>query len=186
MKRSILLTPYTPEHQTKAAFGWVRNGLNLAVKPTASRGRVNIHGAVCLENFDVPFVEPVSVDGNNAVQLLAKIETNNPTKSLTHVIWDNAAYHRRAAVKKRLSCLKCRIHLIQSPAYSAHLNPIERLWAVVHANVTHNRFYPTQKQFANAILHFLRNTIPEKWKDFRNQVSDNFSIISHQSFRVLE
>ena len=86
MKRSILLTRYTPEHQTKAAFGWVRKGLNLAVKPTAGRGRVNIHGAVCLENFDLPFVELVSVEGNSAVQLLAKIEANTPTKSLIHVI----------------------------------------------------------------------------------------------------
>jgi transposase len=102
------------------------------------------------------------------------------------VIWDNAAYHRCAAVKKWLSRPKCRIHLIQLPTYCPHLNPIERLWAVLHAHVTHNRFYLTQKQFANAILHFLRNTIPKKWKDFRSQVSDNFRIISHQNFRVLE
>jgi hypothetical protein len=31
------------------------------------------------------------------------------------VIWDNAAYHRCAAVKKWLSRPKCRIHLIQLP-----------------------------------------------------------------------
>ena len=72
-----------PEHQTKPAFGWVRKGSNPAVKTTAGRGRVNIHGAVCLENFDVPFVEPVSVDGNSAVQLLAKIEANN-TKQINY------------------------------------------------------------------------------------------------------
>ena len=161
-------------------------GLQIVRETTAGRGRVNIHGAVCLENFDVPFVEPVTVDGDSAVQLLAKIEANNPTKSLIHVIWDNAAYHRCAAVKKWLSRPKCRIHLIQLPAYCPHLNPIERLWAVLHAHVTHNRFYPTQKQFANAILNFLRKTIPEKWKNFRSQVSDNFRIISHQKFRVLE
>ena len=102
------------------------------------------------------------------------------------MIWDNAAYHRCAAVKKWLSRPKCRIHLIQLPTYCPHLNPIERLWAVLHAHVTHNRFYPAQKQFANAILHCLRNTIPEKWKDFRSQVSENFRIISHQKFWVLE
>ena len=89
-----------PKHQTKPAFGWVSRGSNLAVKTTAGYGRVNIHGAVCMENFDVPFVEPVSVDGDSAVQLLAKIEANNPTKSSIHVMWDNAAYHRRVAVKK--------------------------------------------------------------------------------------
>ena len=126
------------------------------------------------------------VGAHKAGQLLAKIEANNPSKSLVHVIWDNAAYHHCAAVKKWLSRPKCRIHLIQLPTYCPHLNPIERLWAVLHAHVTHNRFYPTQKQFANAILHFLRNTIPEKWKVFQNQVSDNFRIISHQNFRVLE
>jgi len=34
----------------------------------------------------MPFVEPVTVDGDSAVQLLAKIEANNPSKSLVHVI----------------------------------------------------------------------------------------------------
>jgi hypothetical protein len=38
-----------PEHQTKPAFGWVRKGSKPAVKTTAGRGRVNIHGAVYLE-----------------------------------------------------------------------------------------------------------------------------------------
>ena len=33
---------------------------------------------MCLENFDMPFVEPVTVDGDSAVQLLAKIEANTP------------------------------------------------------------------------------------------------------------
>ena len=31
--------------------------------------------------------------------------------------------------------LKCRIHLIQLPPYSPHLNPIERLWVVMHQHV---------------------------------------------------
>jgi transposase len=75
--------------------------------------------------------------------------------------------------------------LIQLPAYCPHLNPIERLWAVMHEYVTHNQFYPTQKQFAQAILLFFRKTIPKNWHHFRDQVSDNFRIISHQNFRVL-
>jgi hypothetical protein len=51
--------------------------------------------------------------------------------------------------------------------------------------VTHNRHYPTQKQFAEAILAFFRKTIPDEWKSFRDQVSDNFRLASHQNFRVL-
>ena len=166
MRQSILLTPYTRSTRpNQLSAGCVRARTRRSKPPQVAAGSTSM-APVCLENFDVPFVEPVTVDGDSAVQLLAKIEANNPSKSLVHVIWDNAAYHRCAAVKKWLSRPKCRIHLIQLPTYCPHLNPIERLWAVLHAHVTHNRFYPTQKQFANAILHFLRNTIPKKWTGF--------------------
>lgn len=174
-----------PEYQTRPAFGWVKKGSETAVKTTSGRGRVNIHGAICLENFDAPFVEPVTVDGDSAVQLLGKIEANNPAKSIIHVIWDNAPYHKCESVKQWLSRDDCRIHLIQLPTYCPHLNPIERLWAVMHAHVTHNRFYTTQKQFAEAILKFFRETIPKQWRAFRDKVTDNFRVISHQNFRVL-
>ena len=63
--------------------------------------------------------------------------------------------------------------------------PIERLWAVMHRCVTHNRHYPTQKQFANAILRFFRETLPKEWKTFRTQVSDSFRVVTHDKFRVL-
>lgn len=175
-----------PEHQTKPSHGWVRKGTNPAVKTTAGRGRVNIHGALSLETFDAPFVEPATVDGKSAVQLLAKIETRNPGKRVIHVIWDNAPYHKGADVRAFLARPDCRIHLIQLPPYCPHLNPIERLWAVMHRHVTHNRYYPRQKQFAEAVLQFFRETIPKHWHEFRDQVTDNFRIISHQNFRVLE
>ena len=175
-----------PEYQTKPSYGWVKLGSNPAVTTTSGRGRVNIHGALNLETFDAPFVEPTTVDGVSAVQLLAKIEARTPNKRLIHVIWDNAAYHKGPDVRKFLARPECRIHLIQLPPYCPHLNPIERLWAVMHQFVTHNRHYPTQKQFANAILKFFRETIPNEWKSFRSQIADNFRVVTHEEFRVLE
>ena len=175
-----------PEYQTKPAYGWVKAGSNPAVPTTAGRGRVNIHGAINLENFDAPFVEPTTVDGASAAQLLAKIEARNPDKRIIHAIWDNAAYHKGPDVREFLARPECHIHLIQLPPYCPHLNPIERLWAVMHQYVTHNRHYPTQKQFANAILKFFRETIPKEWKNFQNQVSDNFRVVTHEEFRVLQ
>ena len=161
-------------------------GSNPAVLSTAGRGRVNIHGAVNLETFDAPFVEPTTVDGVSAVQLLTKIEARNPDKRIIHVIWDNAAYHKGPDVRAFLAWTACRIHLIQLPPYCPHLNPIERLWAVLHQYVTHNRYYPSQKQFANAILAFMRKTIPQEWTKFRDKVSDKFRVITHENFRVLK
>ena len=175
-----------PEYQSKPAFGWVKKGTNPTLKTTAGRARINIHGALNLETFDTPFVAPVTVDGVSAVQLLAKIEARNQDKRIIHVIWDNAAYHKGPDVRAFLSRKNCRIHLIQLPPYCPHLNPIERLWAVMHQHVTHNRAYPTQKLFTEAILKFFRKIIPEQWHNFRNQVTDNFRIISEQDLRVLE
>lgn len=175
-----------PEYQTKPAFGWVMAESHPAIMTTPGRGRVNIHGALNLETFDAPFVEPTTVDGASAVQLLAKIEARNPGKRLIDVIWDNAAYHKGPDVRNFLARAGCRIHLIQLPPHCPHLNPIERLWAVMHQCVTHNRHYPTQKQFADAILTFLRETLPSKWETFRDKVTDNFRIMSHGTFRILE
>ena len=138
-----------------------------------------------LETFDTPFVEPTTVDGGSAVQLLAEIEKRNPDKRLVHVIWDNAAYHKGPDVRTFLARTTCRIHLIQLPPYCPHLNPIERLWAVLHQYVTHNRYYPRQKQFADAILAFMRDTIPRAWKNFLHTVPDHFSVITYDKIRLL-
>jgi len=72
------------------------------------------------------------------------------------------------------------------PAYAPHLNAIERLWGVMHKYVTHNSFYSTYKQFAEAILAFFSRTVPKEWPQFRDTVTDNFRIISFKNFRVLE
>ena len=159
---------------------------NPAIQTTSGRGRVNIHGALNLETFDAPFVEPTTVDGISSVQLLTKIEARNPDKRIIHVIWDNAPYHKGPDVRAFLSRKNCRIRLIQLPPYCPHLNPIERLWAVMHSHVTHNRHYPTQNHFANAILNFMQEVVPKQWRSFIGQVTDNFRIISHHNVRALE
>ena len=95
---------------------------------------------LCTSSFDGPFVEPTTVDGVSAAQFLARIEARNPDKRIIHVIRGNAAYHKGPDVRAFLARTACRIHLIQLPPYCPHLNPIERLWAVLHRYVTHNRY----------------------------------------------
>ena len=56
----------------------------------------------------------------------------------------------------------------------------------MHQYVTHNRSYPSQKQFADAILAFMRETIPQEWTKFRDKVTDNFRVITHKNLRVLK
>jgi len=58
--------------------------------------------------------------------------------ALIHVFLDNARYHHAKLVHDWLSRPGCRIRLHFVPAYCPHLNPIERLWGVMHKHVTHN------------------------------------------------
>ena len=50
----------------------------------------------------------------------------------------------------------CRIELVFLPAYAPHLNAIERLWGVLHREVTHNRFHPNFRHFIDAVFDFFR------------------------------
>ncbi len=51
--------------------------------------------------------------------------------------------------------------------------------------VTHNKFYKTYKNFAEAILSLLRETIPKEWKNFRDTVTDNFRVISTTGCKII-
>ena len=175
-----------PEHQSKPAHGWFFKGEKVAVRSSNGRRRINIHGAVNLENFDFQFVESVTVDADSTIALLQKIEAANPTKTAIYIFLDNARYHHARAVKKWLKSTNSRIKIMFLPAYAPHLNPIERLWGVMHKYVTHNKFYETYNEFAEAILEFFNKTVPEKWRSFRDRVSDNFRVITHEDFRILE
>ena len=52
------------------------------------------------------------------------------------------------------------------PGYCPHLNPIERLWGLMHKSVTHNRCYATYNGFCDAVLGFLRRDVPSGWNTF--------------------
>ena len=65
------------------------------------------------------------------------------------------------------------------------LNPIERLWKVMHENVTHNRCYAKFRDFAEAVLGFLRKTVPQRFDEFSSTITDNFRVIDPKEFRIL-
>ena len=108
-----------------------------------------------------------------------------PLLALIHVFLDNARYHHAALVREWLAQPGRRIKLHFIPAYCPHLNPIERLWGVMHKSLTHNRTYPTYREFADAMLHFLRAEVPRRWGEFADSITDNFRIIRPASFRIL-
>ena len=174
-----------PEHQARPAYGWFHKDDNPVIPANSGRKRVNIHGALCLENFKLSFVERQRVNACSTIALFKRIEAQNPAKKRIYVILDNARYHKAILVKQWLEQPDCRIHPIWLPSYAPHLNPIERLWGVMHKKVTHNRFYKTYREFAEKILQFFRETIPKEWHDFRDTVTDNFRIITQNDCKII-
>jgi len=79
---------------------------------------------------------------------------------------------------------RIKLHFI--PVSCPHLNPIERLWGVMHKNITHNQCHKSFREFMKAILIFLSDTVPKNWLQFCDQITDNFRVINPNNFRVLK
>jgi transposase len=65
------------------------------------------------------------------------------------------------------------------------LNPIERLWGLMHKHLTHNKTYATYRAFADAALDFLGKKAPKCWQAWCDSVTDNFRVINPKDFRAL-
>ena len=130
-------------------------------------------------------IEALTIDAASTIRLLQSIEALYPMLALIHVFLDNARYHHAKLVQEWLALPGRRIKLHFIPTYCPHLNPIERLWGLMHRNVTHNKCYATCAQFADATLSFLREKVPGNWADLCDSVTDNFRVINPKDFRVM-
>ena len=174
-----------PTHAARPAGCWAPAKQTLAIEQTSGRQRLNIHGALDLETGRTAMMDVETVDAGSTIRLLQAIEAMYPLLAMIHVYLDNARYHHAVLVKAWLAQPGRRIRLHFIPAYCPHLNPIERLWGVMHKHLTHNKCYATYRQFAHATLSFLRDQVPRRWLEFSDSVTDNFRVIDPKDFRVL-
>ena len=174
-----------PTHAVRPVGCWAPKDMPLAVPQTSGRQRLNIHGAIDLETGKTRMIEAATVNAVSTIMLLMAIETMYPGKRLIHLFVDNARYHHAKLVQAWLARPGCRIKLHFIPTYCPHLDPIERLWGLMHKHVTHNRCHATFADFKASVLTFLREEVPRKWHTYCDQVTDNFRIISPKDFRVM-
>ena len=149
-----------PTHGVRPVGCWGPKDTKIAVEQTSGRQRLNIHGAVDLETGQTRMLEAVTVDAISTIMLLTAIEAMYPGKRLIHLFLDNARYHHAKLVQAWLARPECRIKLHFVPAYCPHLNPIERLWGLMHKHITHNRCYERFADFRDAMLTLLREEVP--------------------------
>lgn len=116
-----------PEHNATAAYGWIKKGQKRKVKTNSGRQRLNLHGAINADTYEVTLVESETVDTDSTVKLIETLDQRYPLSKEIILILDNARYHYSKEVQRNLEDHP-RVRLIFLPPYSPNLNLIERLW----------------------------------------------------------
>jgi len=144
-----------PEHNTMAAYGWIKRGEKRELKTNSGRQRINLHGAINAETHDITVIESDTVNKDSTIQLLEIIHQKYFLASMIYIILDNASYHYSKKVKEFLEGKN--IKLVFLPAYSPNLNLIERLWKFFKKKVLYNQYYENVKEFRKACIKFFKN-----------------------------
>ena len=164
-----------PQHNSKAAYGWIQKGKEKILKANSGRKRLNINGALDPEAAEVMIDVTESVNSESTIRLFQQVEKRYPEATKIIMIADNAKYHKSKSVKDYLE--NSRIELRFLPPYSPNLNLIERFWRFLNKKVRNNRYYEKFCEFKEAILNFFKNIHLHK-RELRSLLVKNFNIIN--------
>jgi transposase len=134
-----------PTHAVRPVGCWAPKDTPIAVAQTSGRQRLNIYGAIDLETGNTRILDVPTVDADSTIKLLIALQQLYPRKRVIHLFLDNARYHHAKLVQVWLVQLGCRIKLHFIPAYCPYLASIERLWGLMHKQITHNRCRAVQR-----------------------------------------
>jgi len=151
----LFLDAVHPEHNTLAAYGWIKRGEKRELKTNSGRQRLNLHGAINAETYQVSIIESETVNADSTIDLLTEIEQSYPLSKEIYIILDNARYHYSKSVRDFLE--NSKIKLVFLPSYSPNLNLIERLWKFFKKKVLYNRYHENIHSFRKASIDFFRN-----------------------------
>ena len=164
-----------PEHQTRLSYGWIRKGVRHELPRTAKQKRLHIIGAINLKGHKIVHHMPDKINAESIESFLKKLRRETQGEGKIHLIWDNAGYHTAKTMKAFSNTLNIELHYL--PPYSPNLNPIERLWKIMHEQVTYNKYYEKFSQFTEGILNFFKNI--DKMKPIiQARINDNFQKIA--------
>lgn len=126
------------------------------IKAPSGRQRFNVLGALnAVTKEIITVVNSTYINSASVCALLHKIDALQLTVPITMVL-DNARYQRCALVQTLAKDLN--IELLFLPAYSPHLNLIERLWKFVKKRCLYAKYYRDFGSFTDVIQRCLADT----------------------------
>lgn len=169
-----------PTQNTKLSYGWIRKGHEKPIKTTGSRTRLNIVGAMNLNQMDQTLVRHYETINSETIgDFLTLIREYHHDKKNIYLIMDGAAYHKSHFIADKAKDL--RIELIFLPPYSPNLNPIERLWKVMNNYVRNNQYFASKAEFTHSVMTFFTKTLSIIAGRLGATINDNFQSIKPAS-----
>lgn len=169
-----------PTQGTKLAYGWLPKGRKTIVDTTGSRTRLNIMGALNLNDIGGTVIrEYDTINSLNIGKFFIAIRETYPITQKVHIILDGAGYHRSELVQEWAYVMNIELHYL--PPYSPNLNPIERLWKVMNEEVRNNRYFASSKDFREEIHRFFSERLPALAGALSRRINDNFQTLENAS-----
>lgn len=163
-----------PQHNSIAAYGWIKKGTEKQLLSNTIYRRINIHGALNIDTLQVTARFEKRLDEETAVDMLELLRKRQPEGNI-YIVLDNAGYYRAKRVKAYAKGLG--IKLLYLPPYSPNLNIIERLWNYYKKKVMNNRYYDSYEKFKTKSRQFFNDLWRHK-NELQTLMTENFQIIS--------
>ena len=164
-----------PSMETKVSSGWIRKGKHKELKTTASRTRLNILGALELNNMNLLTKDYKTINSDSVMDFMEQLKDAYSDKDKIHFIVDNGPYYTSNVVKKK--AVELGITMVYLPPYSPNLNPIERLWKYMNEKVRNNVFFDSAKDFKQQVLTFFNDNWDKNKVGLEARINDNFQIL---------
>lgn len=162
-----------PQHNSIAGYAWIytKEEKQKNIKTNTARKRVNLNGAVNIEDMDVIVLGEETINSESMIRIVEAIERKQPTGEI-YLILDNARYNHGKLFTTYVKKQK-RIHLLYLPAYSPNLNIIERLWKFFKEEILYGKYYETYQEFTTVVMDFFKQI--EQYKpQLATRLTDNF------------
>jgi len=177
-EKIVFIDAVHPTQATKLSYGWIKKGQTVEISTTASRTRINLIGAIELENIgETRVAEYKTINSASVADFFIEIRKKYDIKFKLHIILDQSGYHRSAELKKSAKSLNIKLHYL--PPYSPNLNPIERLWKVMNEHARNNQFFETSSEFREKVLDFFNKTLPVIGETLITRINDDFQKLNH-------
>jgi transposase len=162
-----------PHHNNMPFYGWIFKGVTKTIKTNTGRGRLNLNGALNLEEMKITVLSEKTINTHSMMRLVLTIEEKQATGEI-YLIVDNASYNHSYELELFLRDHP-RAHLLYLPPYSPNLNIIERLWKFFHEKYR-DRYFEKFKEFEASALSFFEN-IHQHDEELRKRLTDSFQTL---------